>query len=63
MVLLAQDIGMAVGEYAFIFFYSIPGDPMLGDYFWKRDDELDSVGVVSKHCIDKLSNNEEKCTF
>ena len=43
MVLLSKDLGMAVGEYAFLFFYSIPGDPMLGDYSWRRGDDLDLV--------------------
>ena len=43
MVLLSKDLGMAVGEYAFLFFYSIPGDPMLGAYSWRRGDDLDLV--------------------
>ena len=45
MVLLSSYIGIPVGEFAFIFFYSIPGDPVIGDYSWRRGDELDAVSI------------------
>ena len=45
MVLLAQDMGMNPGEYAFIFWFSIVDDPPVGEYTWERGDELDMVGV------------------
>ena len=43
MVLVSRDIGMAAGEYVFIFYYSVPGDPALGDFSWARGDTLDMV--------------------
>ena len=46
MVLLAHDIGMAPGEYAFIFFFQLVGDPVVGEYTWERGDQLDMVGYL-----------------
>ena len=43
MVLLCQDVGMAPGEYVFIFFFQLVGDPAVGAYTWERGDELDMV--------------------
>ena len=54
MVLLSKDLGMAVGEYAFLFFYSIPGDPMLGDYSWRRGDDMD---LVKRNLQNQCKNN------
>ena len=43
MVLLAKTLGMERGEYAFIAYNQLPGDPVLGDFSWKRGDNLDQV--------------------
>ena len=44
MMLLAQRQGMTEGEYVFIFFSNLPGEiSLLGDYSWKRGDDLDQV--------------------
>ena len=48
---------MKAGEYAFIFFFSIPGDPTLGDYSWERGDELDMVRSQNL----KISADVNKC--
>ena len=45
MVLLARGLGMPQGEYVFIYFTNMPGDRLLGDYSWKRGDELDLVST------------------
>lgn len=46
MVLLAQHVGMRQGEYTFIFFHVLKGDPVLGDYTWKKGDSLDPVLIL-----------------
>ena len=43
MVLLAQHVGMKQGEYTFIYFHILKGDPLIGEYTWKKGDSLDPV--------------------
>ena len=43
MVLLAQHLGMEPGEYSFIFYFPMNGDPPVGEYTWERGDDLDEV--------------------
>ena len=55
MVLLAQNVGMNPGEYAFIFFFQLVGDPVVGEYTWERGDELDMVGsYIQKEFIERF---------
>ena len=51
MVLLAKTLGMERGEYAFIAYNQLPGDPVLGDFSWKRGDNLDQVDFT---CTDNI---------
>jgi hypothetical protein len=43
MVLKARQSGLVDGKYVFIFYFQLHGDPPVGKYTWRRDDDFDTV--------------------
>ncbi|XP_060585634.1 atrial natriuretic peptide receptor 1-like, partial [Ruditapes philippinarum] len=51
MVLKARQSGLVDGEYVFIFYFQLHGDPPVGKYTWRRDDDLDTEARLAYQSV------------